>query len=378
MRYIQVIEELSNSKYLHQGDIDNFSKEILEIAANTLGCQRTNAWLFNKDKSILRSINAFDTLNATFSIEKELRRTDLPKYFNFLIQNRIIVSVDANSSEMNEELLESYILPNQIKSMIDVPLRSEGKMIGVICFECVNKAYQWTDSDQKFAQSLAQLFSLAYETNQKNIYRIELEKTIAQKEVLLSEINHRVKNNMSVIIGLINLQKTKSKDEYHEDVLEGLKQKIYSMALVQNHLHNNKSLVRVDLSMYLREVIQNLHNSYSQNNEIELNLRLDKMVIDISKGIPIGLIANEVLTNSFKYAYNGQKSLKKMDVIVKREKNKVDITFKDNGPGYNPKNTQEGMGMELIRDLTGQIDGSLQIHTTNGVEIGISFPLENN
>lgn len=375
MRYIDVIEELSKSKHLRQGDVINFSKELLQIAAMALGCKRSNAWLFDKEQEMLHSINAFDREAGTFSIENSLSRNDLPNYFKYLTKNKIIVSNDAVASEMNAELIHGYILPNGIKSMIDVPIRSEGKMIGVICFESVESSCKWSEADQKFTQSLAQLFSLAIETNEKNTYRKELEKLVKQKEVLLYEINHRVKNNMAVIIGLINMQKAKSKDQFHEENLEELKNKIYSMAIVQNHLHNNKSLVKVELSMYLKEVIQNLHDSYRQGKTIELLLDLDKVVIDISKGIPIGLIANEILTNSFKYAFPENRTSNELQVSVKRNLNTVAMKFKDNGTGYNPEVLKSGMGLELIQNLTEQIDGELEIKVEQGVEINIVFPV---
>lgn len=376
MRYIDVIEELSNSEYLHRGDINKFSKEVLKIASNAIGCQRTNAWLFNKNQSILNSINSYDSLLKKFSKDNALTKSDLPNYFNFLTKNEIIISDDALSSDMNIELIDSYLLPNNIRSMIDVPIRSEGKMVGVICFEFVGKKYEWTASDQKFAQSVAQLFSLALETNKKRIYRNELEESIRQKEVLLYEINHRVKNNMAVIIGLINLQKYKSKDIYHETILEELKEKIYSMAIVQNHLHNNKSLVKVELSKYFEEVIYNLHKSYGHGKNIELNLELDKAVIDISIGIPLGLITNEVLTNSFKYAFNDKEKANQLNVALKRNNKEITIIFKDNGTGYDSKNVKEGMGMELIRDLSGQIGGELTIKQEGGVETQIIFSIK--
>ena len=180
---------------------------------------------------------------------------------------------------------------------------------------------------------------------------------------------------MAVIIGLINLQKAKSKDRYHEQILEELKAKIYSMAIVQNHLHNNKSLVKVELSLYLKEIIQNLHESYDEGKKIKLFLDLDKVVLDISKGIPIELVANEILTNSFKYAFSENKASNELKVSVKRKLNSVEIKFKDNGTGYNPEELQSGMGLELIQNLTEQIDGSLEIKIDQGVEINIEFPI---
>jgi len=376
MKYIEVIEELSESKHLHQGDVLKFSKEVLKTAALTLNCERTNAWLFNKGRTVLKSIHSYSSSSNDFKREADLSNDDLPNYFNYLTKNRIIVSDNAMSEEMNTELVDTYLKPNKIRSMIDVPLRSEGEMIGVICFEAVGDEHHWTDEEKKFTQSLAQLFSIAIETNQKNLYRRELERTIKQKEVLLYEINHRVKNNMSVIIGLINLQRHKSKDDYHQKVLEELKEKIYSMAIVQNHLHNNKSLVKVELRRYLEELIENLHGSYGHGKEIKLQLGLERAVIDISKGIPIGLIANEVLTNSFKYAFHQQDKEHILKVQLNRNQDEIVLIFSDNGPGFDPGKTETGMGMELIQDLTEQISGQVLFNFEKGAKVEIRFPVE--
>ena len=376
MQFIDVIEELSQSKNLHQGDVYSFSKEVLKTASTTLGCKRTNAWLFNDDMSVLRSIHSYDASTNSFKEEESLYKRDLPNYFNFLTKNKIIVSEDALSEKMNMELVEGYLVPNQIKSMIDVPLRSEGEMVGLICFEAVEEIHQWTNAEKKFTQSLAQLLSLAIETNKKNALREELEQMVKQKEVLLYEINHRVKNNMAVIIGLINLQKHKSKDDFHINLLQELKEKIHSMAVVQNHLHNNKSLVKVELSLYLEELINNLHRSYGHGKEITLRMNLNRAVIDISKGIPIGLIANEVLTNSFKYAFSEDEVGHQLVVNLFRRNREIVIQFSDNGVGFNPGLKQDGMGLELIRDLSKQIDGSYEIKVDDGVTITITFPIE--
>jgi two-component sensor histidine kinase len=181
---------------------------------------------------------------------------------------------------------------------------------------------------------------------------------------------------MAVIIGLINLQKYKSRDDYHETILEELKEKIYSMAIVQNHLHNNNSFVTVELSKYFKEVIQNLHQSYGHGKNIELNLELDKVVIDISIGIPLGLITNEVLTNSFKYAFNENEKNHLLSVKLKRVNDEITVTFKDNGEGYDSSVINEGMGMELIRDLTNQISGRLSVENKNGIETMIVFTVK--
>ena len=122
------------------------------------------------------SLLAYDKKNNTFSNDISQVNDDLPKYFKFLKKNELNVSNDAISEPINAELLDSYIIPNKITSMIDVPLRSEGEMIGLICFEHTETPHVWTNDEKKFTQSLAQLLSLALETSKKKEYRIELEK----------------------------------------------------------------------------------------------------------------------------------------------------------------------------------------------------------
>ena len=161
------IEELSKSVDLHKGKIKKFTKEILIHSSESLFCDRCNVWLFEKEQTKLMSLLSYNRSDHSFSKEVSLDHETLPNYFKFLRKNELIVSDNARSEPMNSELLEGYIIPNEITSMIDVPLRSEGKMIGVICFEQFQKNHTWSSDEEKFTQSLAQLLSLALETNKK-------------------------------------------------------------------------------------------------------------------------------------------------------------------------------------------------------------------
>ena len=124
-----------------------------------------------KNNSELKSLFSYSSETNEFVIEKPLVRKQLPKYFNFLERNEFVVSNAAQDESFNSELLNGYLLPNEIMSMIDVPLRSEGKMIGVICFEHVKIEHEWSQREQRYTQSVAQLWSIAYETKEKKAYR---------------------------------------------------------------------------------------------------------------------------------------------------------------------------------------------------------------
>lgn len=318
---------------------------------------------------------SYSFTNQLFNKESSLSKDILPNYFKFLRKNELIVSDDAKLEPMNAELLEGYIIPNQITSMIDVPLRSEGKMIGAICFEHVQMEHQWTYEEKKFTQSIAQLLSLALETNKKKAYRLKLEKIIIQKEVLISEINHRVKNNMAVILSLLNLQKRKTEDNYHSGLFDEVKDKVYSMSIIQEQLHSSGNIDNINLGGYLENLVANLNNSYGQEKNIEIHLELEKIGIDVSKAIPCGLIANEILTNSFNYAFGNQNLAPKLSILLGKSDSLVELTFKDNGGGFDLDAARDGMGLELINDLAEQIDALITYHVEDGVQIKLLFPL---
>jgi len=373
--YLETIEELAKSANLRKGEIIKFTQEVLANSSKALNCDRCNVWLFENNQTELVSLLSYKKVNHLFSNENSLHKEQLPKYFKFLKKNELIVSNNAKFEDINSELLESYIIPNEITAMIDVPLRSEGEMIGVICFEFVKTEHSWSNDEKKFTQSIAQLMSLALETKKKREYRIELEKIISQKEVLISEINHRVKNNMAIIISLMNLQKQKMKDSYHSGLLEDIKGKVYSMSMIQEQLHGNDNPDRINLGEYLEALIGKLNRSYSQGDSVQIDFEIEEIVIDVSKAIPCGLIANEILTNSFKYALNNQNSFPKLSVSLKKTDNIAVLVIHDNGPGFDLNSSKKGMGLELINDLSQQIDASVTFNVEEGVLIKLRFPI---
>ncbi len=372
IKYIETIEELSKSKNLHSGKIVDFTKEILEKSCDTLGCERSNAWLLNREGDILKCIMAYSKDSNSFESIADLNKKELPKYFKHLMRNEIIISNDAQSELVNAELLENYLKANNITSMIDVPLRSEGNMIGVICFEHVRAARKWNNEEKKYTQSLAQLLSLALETKEKNEYRNKLERIIEEKEVLISEVNHRVKNNMAVILSLLNLQKTKAQDEFHSGLFEGIKDKVYSMSMVQELLHASENVNSIDFREYMHNLVMNLNNSYGKEREVSIDLELENVILDVAKAIPCGLIANEVLTNSFKYAFNEKNLFPELTVSLKKDGERIKLIFSDNGGGFDSNKVNDGMGLDLIIGLADQVDGEIQIEISNGVKISLS------
>lgn len=373
--YITTLENLSKSPTFRSGELLAATEEIIKESAKALGCERVNTWVFNVEKNKLSSYRAYDSRTDQYTEEGVLSEKDLPNYFTYIRKEEIIISDNAREAKINEELVKTYIDPLGITAMIDIPVRSEGGMVGLVCFEHVNKQHEWTQEERKFTLSIANLLSLAYETYRRKRYQIKLERIIHEKVVLIAEVNHRVKNNMSVILSLINLQRHKCKDKYHESLLTDLSHRIYSMSEIQQQLHISQNYSEINLQQYLINLVANLNESYGADKSIKIDLNVKPIIIDITKAIPCGLIVNEVLSNSYKYAFGPTNIEPHLALSGEKNDGEITIVMKDNGPGLPAKNpSTDGMGRELIEELTDQLGGEIDIASSSeGTQYTLRF-----
>ena len=205
---------------------------------------------------------------------------------------------------------------------------------------------------------------------------------LQEKEVLLKEIHHRVKNNMQVIISILNLQASFIKNKKIIELLQDSQSRIKTMALIHEKLYQSKDFSKIDFSEYITNLFKYLFISYkSPKQQVEYSLDTDPYPLSIDSIISLGLITNELVSNSFKYAFIGkincriEVSLKKFD-----EENLV-LSIKDNGKGFpdglDYKNT-ESLGLQLVCLLTEQIQGKLDVQSSEkGTSFLIIFPNQN-
>lgn len=210
--------------------------------------------------------------------------------------------------------------------------------------------------------------------------RIENENKITQslkeKEILLKEVHHRVKNNMQVISSILNLQSSYVKDTYALNLLKECQNRIKSMAFIHESLYQTKNFESVNFSDYVSTLAKNLVHSYSINTKkIKLILTLDKLYLNLDLSIPCGLIINEIISNSLKYAFpNNLDGI--IFVTLKANNNKVNIQVGDNGIGISNqidiKNTQT-LGLQLVDTLVEQINGTINLNRNKGTIFNIDF-----
>jgi PAS domain S-box-containing protein len=202
----------------------------------------------------------------------------------------------------------------------------------------------------------------------------ELTKTVGQKEVLLREVHHRVKNNLQIIISLLNLQSRYIKDDTTRLAFLESQSRVRAMALVHEKLYQSKDLAKMDLGNYLKFLGDNLFQFLGMKGKgITLTMDIRDVFLAIDTAIPIGLMINELISNSLKYAFPEGRT-GEISLAIHRQDHMLTILFKDNGvgipDGFDWRNTQS-MGFQLITALVDQLDGTIELDQTSGTQFTI-------
>jgi PAS domain S-box-containing protein len=207
-------------------------------------------------------------------------------------------------------------------------------------------------------------------------YEEKLIESVKEKEVLLKEVHHRVKNNLQVINSILNLQSSYVTDEDTLQIIVESQNRIRSMSYIHESLYQTKDFSSINFQDYITNLIQNLVQSYEiYSDETDLDLKVDSVQLALDQAIPCGLILNELITNALKYAYPNKKG-GKITIEVYEKNGKVTIRVQDFGVGL-PKDFDisktDTLGLSLVDTLIDQIDGELKLQTKNGTEFLIIF-----
>ncbi len=204
-----------------------------------------------------------------------------------------------------------------------------------------------------------------------------IQAALREKEVLLKEIHHRVKNNMQVISSLLQLQAQYIEDEATLALFEESQTRIDSMALIHEQLYQSEHLDRIDLLPYVENLVANLYQSFGGGNaSIQFNLNVDPICLNIETAIPCGLIINELVSNSLKYAFSPSSGGEININFYETDAQQFNLTIQDNGRGF-PANfdveNTDTLGLRLVRMLACQLDGTIAIDSLRGTCYNLVF-----
>ncbi len=202
-------------------------------------------------------------------------------------------------------------------------------------------------------------------------------RTLRERETLLREIHHRVKNNLTVIVSLLGMQSRRSKDDRVRDALTDTQNRVQSMVTVHEMLYGSDDFTQIDLRAYLRRLASNLLGSYACESRVALMVNVPPGAVDLDTALPIGLLLTELISNALKHAFPGGRR-GTVTVSVEYQEDAVRLTIRDDGIGFPEKfdaETSPSMGMKLVSSLTRQLNGRLTIHREVGSEFCVEFRL---
>ncbi|MDD2896528.1 MAG: 7TM diverse intracellular signaling domain-containing protein [Aliarcobacter sp.] len=254
---------------------------------------------------------------------------DISRYFPYLIEASFVV----------EAIIFSIALANRITNLQRDKNEANKKLI-----------IQQKNETKRLSKEVA------LRTN-------DLKTALDEKELLLKELNHRVKNNMQTIVSLIRLQSDEIKDERLKDILLTIQNRINAMSHLHELLYKQENIAYVDVYEYLENLIEEVKDSYDTYIDIHLNI---KTKLKMEQSIYCGLIINELVTNSFKYAFPNKEG--NIFISLEKEDEMIKLIVKDDGIGYDEKNANISLGLTLVNTLAvNQLKGNMNIDSKEGV-----------
>ncbi len=254
-----------------------------------------------------------------------------------------------------------------IRDLINWRIAADGLRRCLMC-----NAVPWHDEDGTFR---------GYRGVSKDVTKwIEADRAVraslAEKEILLKEVHHRVKNNLQIISSLLYLQAEQVDDPVALESFRVSRNRIASMALVHEEIYRSADLARIRLDNYIRDLLPKIFGQVGQGAPVAVDCRLDPVTVPIEQAVPAGLVVNELLTNAHKHAFrdNGEARL---DVTLAVRDGFVEIAVADNGPGLAPDFAVEStgtLGMQLVGNLARQLGGQVTARNDHGAVFSLTFP----
>ncbi|MTI21967.1 tetratricopeptide repeat protein [Fulvivirga sp. RKSG066] len=408
---LQIKDSIGVSKaYLLKGDINTAQEKYgsaLEDYQSALkfheeGAQITESQIYHNLGSTYMQLGDYalsDTyLMRSLAIRKSMGSPDLLK------ESYLTLSVNMKQQNRYKEAYEYFTLFNQFQDSIfnstkskqiaelQTQYETEKKDQAIAALEQESKIATLL-ADQKSTQIkysaglvvllviLAFVFYRRAQHKQKTnkllfAKNTEIAQQNIEKETLLKEIHHRVKNNLQVISSLLSMQTRGSKDVKVIDAVRESQSRVKTMALIHEKLYINDSLSRINMTEYMRQLSEFLVQTYHSDKDIDLVIETEDILLDIDTAIPLGLITNELLSNALKYAFQDMKEGTIKLSLRKEEPGKYRLVVSDTGKGlvddYDIANSKS-LGLKLVNTLTRQLQGHLNIISQPGATFSISF-----
>ena len=280
--------------------------------------------------------------------------------------------------EILGEPVGKYLTPELVERIDDAigkTLETGGIQVFEYDLEMPGKGLRFYES-RMMKSGDGEVMAIIRDVTERRLSERQVRESLREKEVLLKEIHHRVKNNMQVISSLIALQGEQPGGAEHREVFNDIKNRVRTMALVHETLYRSENLAMIRLRDYIGSLRGHIESSYLVGGEgVTITGRVDDISIDIDRAIPVGLIINELLTNALKYAFPGGR---KGEIVLEcvKEGDKIRLSVSDNGVGLPPGidlSRSDTLGLKIVNALATQLAGTITVVREGGTAVAVVF-----
>ena len=358
--------------------LDNLISKMMDIVMENAGASKSILLL--QESSLVIAASAVTSGNKTVLPYVPIAEySDIPtSIINYVFSTHSTVILDRAALE-GMFTKDPYVIEHRSKSILCCPIIYQNQLQGIIYLENSLVEAAFTPKRSEILQVL--LFQISISIENARLYKnlenhASVKESLAQKEILLKEIHHRVKNNLLVVSSLLDLQSNYIDDERVNKLIENCQNRITAMALVHQHLYGNSQLNKIDFAQYIESLVDNLSYLYGSQDRIEITLEIEPIEINIESANPCGLIVNELVSNALEHGFkNRDRGNIWLSLKVNSQGQNV-LTIRDDGVGFKDGldlYNSNSLGLELVCTLVAQIDGEIKLDKTNGTEIEITF-----
>jgi PAS domain S-box-containing protein len=258
-----------------------------------------------------------------------------------------------------------------LKSFISVPVVVEDELLGQIAL--ANSAHEYNDLDLEALERISAYYAMAI---QRIRYKEKIIANLNEKELLLREIHHRVKNNMQIVTSLMNLQKQYVEEDETKKVLGESQARVKSMAMVHEKLYESSDLSHINFKEYVEKLVYGIFYSYGvYRDTIKPSITMESVALSMETSIPLGLIINELVSNSLRYAFPNKRK-GEIKISLKSAGDKYELIVSDNGIGFPDEMDLENLkslGLQLVTNLAHQLGAEITLDRSHGTEFRVKF-----
>jgi PAS domain S-box-containing protein len=323
--------------------------------------------LFNSTENIL-----------IWTVDKKMRITSFNLNFQKFLMDDFNISIKLGDNLLKkfEPVLNQDLYQGQMEGY-DQAFNGRARQFEIPLLNTAGQTV-WLQSflnPVNYADKLEEVSCISYDVTERKQIDRKIRDALKEKEVLLQEVHHRVKNNLQVISSILNLQSGYVKDPKTLDILKESQDRIKSMSYIHETLYQTADFSSIEFPDYINTLSRSLIHSYITDKPVRLETEFDEVYLGIDQAIPCGLIVNELVSNALKYAFKGIKD-PVLRITIKEKNGIITLRVKDNGVGLPADfkyQESDSLGIQLVYTLTDQIDGTIEMNNDSGADIIVTF-----